>query len=600
MKLGNGNKDMNELHLRKQYLSCIKTFFTLAILFFVLILFTSCNPDINSPVDVQDISLSNTDINLNVGETATVYATIYPFDATYSEISWNSSNPNVASVEHGYIKAISTGETIISAHAGSALAICRVIVTEELNDIRISDSTCWLKSGEKYQLTYSVKPDNYEKNDINWSSKETSIAEVDHNGVVTAKESGTTTIKLTIDGQIAYCEINVLPSLNENGSFILDSAVDLMVWAKYVNAGNLNANAILMADIILNDDTNWTQWDENSDIPSWTPIGIDAKNAFNGKFDGNGYSIRGLYVTVYSQKPYDPFDNNNFAGLFGYVGSNGEICNLEICSGYVYCKGGYSYAGGIAGEVNGGTISNCYNSANIFSETINSSSFNAYAAGIVGYCYDGLIEKCSSTSNAIIQSGEAAYYSIAAGIVGNSGGKSIIQQCSNYSTIISTGRYSEVGGIAGSVSGTLSNCYNSGTLKFIKSADAGSVYASIGGISGYAGGGGSITRSYNVGQIICSSTTQEDTVNVGGILGRRNYDGSCGSSYFLETTADKLIGDSYSTTPSDYSMTSHDIKSEKFVGRLNSLTGSRVWQSDSTNKNNGYPVLVCESEIVWN
>ena len=157
---------MNELHLRKQYLSCIKTFFTLAILFFVLILFTSCNPDINSPVDVQDISLSNTDINLNVGETATVYATIYPFDATYSEISWNSSNPNVASVEHGYIKAISTGETIISAHAGSALAICRVIVTEELNDIRISDSTCWLKSGEKYQLTYSVKPDNYEKNDI--------------------------------------------------------------------------------------------------------------------------------------------------------------------------------------------------------------------------------------------------------------------------------------------------------------------------------------------------------------------------------------------------------------------------------------------------
>ena len=569
-------------------------------MFFVLILFTSCNPDINSPVDVQDISLSNTDINLNVGETATVYATIYPFDATYSEISWNSSNPNVASVEHGYIKAISTGETIISAHAGSALAICRVIVTEELNDIRISDSTCWLKSGEKYQLTYSVKPDNYEKNDINWSSKETSIAEVDHNGVVTAKESGTTTIKLTIDGQIAYCEINVLPSLNENGSFILDSAVDLMVWAKYVNAGNLNANAILMADIILNDDTNWTQWDENSDIPSWTPIGIDAKKAFNGKFDGNGYSIRGLYVTVYSQKPYDPFDNNNFAGLFGYVGSNGEICNLEICSGYVYCKGGYSYAGGIAGEVNGGTISNCYNSANIFSETINSSSFNAYAAGIVGYCYDGLIEKCSSTSNAIIQSGEAAYYSIAAGIVGNSGGKSIIQQCSNYSTIISTGRYSEVGGIAGSVSGTLSNCYNSGTLKFIKSADAGSVYASIGGISGYAGGGGSITRSYNVGQIICSSTTQEDTVNVGGILGRRNYDGSCGSSYFLETTADKLIGDSYSTTPSDYSMTSHDIKSEKFVGRLNSLTGSRVWQSDSTNKNNGYPVLVCESEIVWN
>lgn len=492
---------MNNTDLKKQYAEHIKRLFVFVIIFFSLTFFTSCNPNINQSIDVQDISLSKTDISLNVGETTTIYATIYPYNATYQEVSWNSSNTGVATVEDGYIKAISAGETIITVRAGSVLEICRVIVTEELNNLRISDSICWLESGEQYQLTYSINPNDYEKKVITWSSNENSIAEVNHNGVVFARESGTATIELTIDDLTAYCEINVLPPINENGYFVLDSASDLKVWAKYVNAGNLNANAILMSDIVLNDDTNWTQWDENTNIPSWTPVGLDAQNAFNGIFDGNGYSIRGLYVTVYSSNPYDPFDNNNYAGLFGYVGSSGEICHLGIDSGYIYCKGGYSYAGGIAGAVNGGTISNCYNSTHVFSETTSSYSFNAYAAGIVGYCYKGLIEKCTSTSNAVIQAGESSYYSVAAGIVGNSGTESIIRLCSNYSIVISTGQHSEIGGIAGSVSGTLSNCYNSGTLKFIRPAEMDSVFVNCGGIAGYSGGGGSVSSCYNAGNM---------------------------------------------------------------------------------------------------
>ena len=127
-----------------------------------------------------------------------------------------------------------------------------------------------------------------------------------------------------------------------------------------------------------------------------------------------------------------------------------------------------------------------------------------------------------------------------------------------------------------------------------------SVFVNCGGIAGYSGGGGSVSSCYNAGNMSYSSVTQEDKINIGGVLGARNYDGSCSSSYFLETTADKLIGSTYSSNPSDGSISSSDMKSEKFIGKLNSLSSSRIWRADSMNQNNGFPILVWELEITWN
>ena len=42
------------------------------------------------------------------------------------------------------------------------------------------------------------------------------------------------------------------------------------------------------------------------------------------------------------------------------------------------------------------------------------------------------------------------------------------------------------------------------------------------------------------------------------------------------------------------------MKSEKFIGKLNSLSSFRTWRADSMNQNNGFPILVWELEITWN
>ena len=70
---------------------------------------------------------------------------------------------------------------------------------------------------------------------------------------------------------------------------------------------NLAACAVLTADIVL----------ENA---AWTPIGEDESNAYTGTFDGAGCEISGLSVS----------GNLEYAGLFGYIGSNGVVENLSV------------------------------------------------------------------------------------------------------------------------------------------------------------------------------------------------------------------------------------------------------------------------------
>ncbi|MCL2283155.1 MAG: hypothetical protein FWC26_07545 [Fibromonadales bacterium] len=76
----------------------------------------------------------------------------------------------------------------------------------------------------------------------------------------------------------------------------------------------------------------------------WVPIGNDP-NTFKGTFDGDGYVVRGMYISG---------TNNTHQGLFGY--SHGIIMKLGVEAFYV--KGKHDI-GGLAGR-NDGTISSCY------------------------------------------------------------------------------------------------------------------------------------------------------------------------------------------------------------------------------------------------
>lgn len=83
-------------------------------------------------VSVTNVSLDKTDLNMEIGKTETLVATITPENATVKDVKWISSDEAVATVVDGLVTAIGEGNatiTIMTAD-GRKTATCTVTVTK--------------------------------------------------------------------------------------------------------------------------------------------------------------------------------------------------------------------------------------------------------------------------------------------------------------------------------------------------------------------------------------------------------------------------------------------------------------------------------------
>ena|GEM_PF-993969 len=159
-----------------------------------------------------------------------------------------------------------------------------------------------------------------------------------------------------------------------------------------------------------------------SGYANWVPIGTNSE-PFTGIFKGNGHKITGLSIN----------SSASYIGLFGYI-NRGSVINLGVEIDVINGDNGSYNTGGIAGVVDGGTITNCY-----------------IAGGIWATSESG-------------------------GIAGNVYGGGTITNCYSNASISSTGY---AGGIAGAVAdGTITNCYSTG---YISSYCSGGIAGSLSG-----------------------------------------------------------------------------------------------------------------------
>ena len=82
---------------------------------------------------VTGVTLDKAEIELTVGQSDTLTATVSPEDAADKTLAWASSNGSVATVENGVVTGVAEGTAIISATTadGSFRAECTVIVKAE-------------------------------------------------------------------------------------------------------------------------------------------------------------------------------------------------------------------------------------------------------------------------------------------------------------------------------------------------------------------------------------------------------------------------------------------------------------------------------------
>lgn len=183
------------------------------------------NPDVkatctvtvtNAPVPAENISLNQTELDLYVGNHATLTATVEPGNATNKNVTWSSNNPEVATVTNGEVTAVGEGEATITASTNNGkTAICTVTVTNApvpVESIALDQGTlslCWDWTNRTAQLTATVLPANATDKAVTWQSSNTAVATVDQNGLVKAVGPGTAIITATAGGKTATCVVTV-------------------------------------------------------------------------------------------------------------------------------------------------------------------------------------------------------------------------------------------------------------------------------------------------------------------------------------------------------------------------------------------------------
>ena len=98
-------------------------------LFAISIAISCSETEVDSAKEVTKIVLSESRFSLNVEESRTIEASVLPADATSVELTWSSSDSEVATVSEGTITAIGVGEATITASAANGVkAECQVSV----------------------------------------------------------------------------------------------------------------------------------------------------------------------------------------------------------------------------------------------------------------------------------------------------------------------------------------------------------------------------------------------------------------------------------------------------------------------------------------
>ncbi len=173
-------------------------------------------------VKVESVSLSKEALELTVGESETLTATVSPADATNKEVEWKTDDASVASVDaSGKVTAAKAGKTTITATSKSdstKKATCEVTVKEKaagsvaVTGVKLSKEALELTVGESETLTATVSPANATNKEVEWKTDDASVASVDASGKVTAAKAGKTTITATSKSDStkkATCEVTV-------------------------------------------------------------------------------------------------------------------------------------------------------------------------------------------------------------------------------------------------------------------------------------------------------------------------------------------------------------------------------------------------------
>ena len=348
-------------------------------------------------------------------------------------------------------------------------------------------------------------------------------------------------------------------------SYTISTANELYGLAQLSTTNNFAGKTIYLANDIALNETGSQKYE-------WTtPIGT-TNNPFAGTFDGQGYTVSGLYINNASSR----------SGFFGTLA--GTVQNLRLEDGSITTTS--TQSGTVAGSASG-IIKNVYSNIDLVSK--NTSEYG-HIGGIVG-----LVDKNMIISNCWYD-GELTSATLGnGGIVGTVAGKITltIEHCLNSGTISASHTASRTAGICGQVNNATVNIIDTLNVgKIILTGNenqAGSVIGIIDPASNHTTGNVTLNSVFDTREAFVRPTSQsldknleyESYVKVTGTFHRASEtDRFIG--YFSNYAA--FIGDSSLTTDARLDYTNYWALSKTGTPVLKSLTKeSELYQITDAN-----------------
>ena len=161
------------------------------------------------------LTLDYTTLQLDVGKTKTLTATMKPKSASNLKVKWSSSDKNVATVDSkGRITGVKAGTATIKVVSGdkNVSATCKVTVIQRVTSIKFKDSAPTVKVGKKKTLAVLTLPETASETAFTWTSSNKKIAKVSKTGKVRGIKPGTVTITVANadNSAKAKCKLTVL------------------------------------------------------------------------------------------------------------------------------------------------------------------------------------------------------------------------------------------------------------------------------------------------------------------------------------------------------------------------------------------------------
>ncbi len=229
-------------------------------------------------IDKDALGITGDNLEMRVGDVKAIKVTVTPETTTDKSVTYESSNPTVASVdENGNVTALSLGTSAITITAKSnpevKATINVTVVATPAGSITLNKTETTLKATETVDLVATILPETTTDKSVTWKSSDETIATVDANGKVTAVAVGKATITATATTGIeATCAITVVATPAESIALNCEDATI-----------RVNDTVVLNASIAPEQTTDkivvWKSSDEN--IAS-----VDANGVVRGLYSG--------------------------------------------------------------------------------------------------------------------------------------------------------------------------------------------------------------------------------------------------------------------------------------------------------------------------